>query len=96
VGPLLPVLTRLRAVPRTPRIEAGGAVLEGEIPAAEVHGLEQRLPGLTRGEGVLESSFATWRPVTGPVPSRARSDHNPLDRKEYLLHVVRRVRGATA
>jgi ribosomal protection tetracycline resistance protein len=91
VGPLLPVLTRLRAVPRAPRIEATAAVLEGEIPAAEVHGLEQRLPGLTRGEGVLESSFATWRPVTGPVPSRARSDHNPLDRKEYLLHVVRRV-----
>jgi ribosomal protection tetracycline resistance protein len=73
VGPLLPVLARLRAVPRTPRIEAGGAVLEGEIPAAEVHGLEQRLPGLTRGEGVLESSFATWRPVPAPAPTTTRS-----------------------
>jgi ribosomal protection tetracycline resistance protein len=30
-------------------------------------------------------------PVRAPAPSRARSDHNPLDRKEYLLHVQRRV-----
>jgi ribosomal protection tetracycline resistance protein len=91
VGPLLPVLTRLRAVPGTPRVERGAAVLEGELPAAEVHALGQRLPGLTRGEGVLESAFATYRPVTGAVPDRPRSDHNPLNRKEYLLHVVRRV-----
>ena len=27
---------------------------------------------------------------TGAVPARPRSDHNPLDRKEYLLRVARR------
>ncbi|MCP2360600.1 ribosomal protection tetracycline resistance protein [Nonomuraea thailandensis] len=87
LGPLLPVLAGLGAIPRT-RLSS---VVEGEIPAARVHGLEQRLPGLTRGEGVLECDFDRYEPVRGPVPERPRTDHNPLDRKEYLLHVVRRV-----
>jgi ribosomal protection tetracycline resistance protein len=56
-----------------------------------VHALAQRLPTLTRGEGELESAFDHHREVAGEVPSRPRSDHNPLNRKEYLLHVVRRV-----
>ncbi|MEV0995828.1 translation factor GTPase family protein [Nonomuraea sp. NPDC050202] len=87
LGPVLPVLAGLGAIPRT-RLSS---VVEGEIPAARVHGLEQRLPGLTRGEGVLECDFDRYEPVRGPIPERPRTDHNPLDRKEYLLHVVRRV-----
>jgi ribosomal protection tetracycline resistance protein len=66
-------------------------VLEGNVPAARVHELQQKLPALTRGEGVLESGFARYQPVRGAVPTRRRTDHNPLDRKEYLLHVLRRV-----
>jgi ribosomal protection tetracycline resistance protein len=60
------------------------------VPAARLHGLRQALPGPTRGEYVFESEFAAYRPVTGPPPTRPRTDANPLDRKEYLLHVVRR------
>ncbi|MEV0039994.1 translation factor GTPase family protein [Streptomyces sp. NPDC050804] len=92
-GALLPVLARLRAVPRTPSTRGDAYVLEGEIPAAQVHELEQRLPTLTRGEGVLESAFDHYRPVTGAIPSRPRTDHDPLHRKEYLLRVVRRIAG---
>ena len=61
------------------------------MPAARVHELQQLLPSLTRGEGVLECGFERYEPVDGAVPSRPRTDHNPLDRKEYLLHVLRRV-----
>lgn len=93
LGTLLPVLTRLRAVPRTPGTLGGGYLLEGDIPAARVHDLEQLLPTLTRGEGVLESAFSHYRPVTGPVPERARTDHNPLNRREYLQAVRRRLTG---
>ncbi|MEU0072803.1 translation factor GTPase family protein [Streptomyces sp. NPDC006332] len=94
VGALLPVLAALRAVPRTTGTHGDSAVLEGAIPADRVHELEQRLPGLTRGEGELESSFDHYAPVTrGAVPSRARTDHNPLNRKEYLLRVTRRTGG---
>ncbi len=57
-----------------------------------MHALEQRLPGLTRGEGELESAFAHYEPVVhGTVPRRPRTDHNPLNRREYLLNVTRRV-----
>ncbi|WP_101787645.1 elongation factor G [Nonomuraea indica] len=87
IGTVLPALTRLGAVPD--RVEP--SAVEGLIPAARVHGLEQRLPSLTSGEGILESSFDHYEPVRGTPPGRPRTDHNPLDRKEYLLHVQRRV-----
>jgi ribosomal protection tetracycline resistance protein len=83
---VLPVLAELRAVP----LETGPAGIAGEIPAARVHELQRRLPALTRGEGVLDSAFDRYEPVRGPAPERARTDDNPLDRKEYLLRVVRR------
>ncbi|MGW2143083.1 GTP-binding protein [Nonomuraea bangladeshensis] len=86
-GEVLPVLARLGAVPRA----QGPGLIEGEIPAARVHELGQRLPGLTRGEGVLDSAFERYRPVRGPAPARPRLGHDPLDRKEYLLRVRRRV-----
>ncbi len=67
VGQVLSALARLRAVPSAP---GPPGLLEGTIPAARVHELQQRLPGLTRGEGYLESTFERYEPVTGPVPRR--------------------------
>ncbi|MFF4362772.1 GTP-binding protein [Streptomyces sp. NPDC001604] len=94
LGALLPVLAALRAVPQTTRTQDAACVLEGAVPAGRVHELEQRLPGLTRGEGELESAFDHYAPITyGTVPERPRTDHNPLNRKEYLLNVTRRVTG---
>ncbi|MEU9451097.1 GTP-binding protein [Streptomyces sp. NPDC048277] len=94
LGALLPVLARLGAVPRRTGTQGPLAVLEGAVPAARVHELEQRLPGLTRGEGELESAFDHHAPVSrGAVPDRARTDHNPLNRREYLLKVTGRVGG---
>ncbi|HJQ28646.1 MAG TPA: translation factor GTPase family protein [Rubrobacter sp.] len=90
-GATVSVLSRLRAVPQTQQMRGSSYTLEGEIPAARVHELEQQLPALTRGEGVLEWDFYCYRPVCGAIPTRPRTDHNPLNRKEYLLHVVRRV-----
>nr|WP_235029868.1 TetM/TetW/TetO/TetS family tetracycline resistance ribosomal protection protein [Nonomuraea solani] len=87
LGPVLPVLAGLGAIPRTRQ----DALVEGDIPAAGVHELERRLPSLTRGDGLLECGFDRYQPVRGPIPVRPRTDHNPLDRKAYLLHVVRRV-----
>jgi len=91
-GSVLPVLGRLGAAAAVPVTLGSACLLEGDIPAARVHELGLELPGLSRGEGVLESSFDRYRLVRGPVPSRPRSDHNPLNRTEYLLRVVRRVR----
>ncbi|MEU6372333.1 translation factor GTPase family protein [Streptomyces sp. NPDC046909] len=92
LGALLPVLAALQAVPRTTETRGDSCVLEGAVPAARVHAVEQRLPGLTRGEGEWESGFDHYAPVLrGAVPCRPRTDHNPLNRKEYLLNVTRRV-----
>ena len=91
LGAVLPVLARLRAVPGAPVARGSWYLLEGELPAARAHQLQRELPALTRGDGVLESAFDHYRSVRGPVPTRPRTDHNPLDRQEYLLHVMRRV-----
>ena len=90
-APVLPALGRLRAVPGAPVMRGSLCLLDGDIPAAQVRALEEQLPGLTRGEGVLEAVFGHYQPVRGVPPSRPRTDHNPLDREEYLLHVSRRV-----
>ena len=93
---LLPVLTRLRAVPHTQVRRGASTVVAGDIPAARVHELRQRLPGLTRGEGVVECAFDRYEPVSGTPPARPRTDNNPLDRAEYLQRVTRRANVSTA
>jgi ribosomal protection tetracycline resistance protein len=51
--------------------------------------LQQQLPGLTGGEGMLESEFSRYQQVPGEFPARPRTDRNPLCREEYLLHLQR-------
>jgi ribosomal protection tetracycline resistance protein len=87
---LLPVLARLRAVPEVSATGDFWCTLEGDIPATQVHELQQQIPTLTRGEGVLESSFRRYQTVQGPVPSRPRIGDNPLNRAEYLRRVTGR------
>jgi ribosomal protection tetracycline resistance protein len=96
VSPALAALARLGAVPDS--LEPSGRswwVLEGGIRAVRIDELQREVPGLTGGEGVLECGFDSYRPVTGEPPSRPRSDHNPLNRDEYLLHVAHRVRAGS-
>jgi ribosomal protection tetracycline resistance protein len=90
LGAVLPVLARLDAVPGTPVPRGSSYLLEGEIPAARVHELQQQLSALTRGEGALETAFDRYQPLRGPFPTRPRTDHDPLDRKAYLRQVLRR------
>jgi ribosomal protection tetracycline resistance protein len=93
LGQVLSELARLRAVAQTQEVRGPSYILEGEIPAARVHGLQQQLPALTRGEGVFECAFDRYyyQRVDGKIPTRPRTDHNPLDPEEYLLRVARRV-----
>ncbi|HEX4788715.1 MAG TPA: translation factor GTPase family protein [Actinospica sp.] len=91
-GTLLPVLTGLRAVPRESAVVGASYRVDGDIPAGRTHELEQLLMPLTRGEGVLETAFDRYQDVVGgEPPERARTDLNPLDRKEYLLRLSRRL-----
>jgi ribosomal protection tetracycline resistance protein len=91
IGALVPALARFTAVPRSSNPRGALCVLEGDLPAASVHALQEQLPALTRGEGVLETAFDRYEPVRGTPPTRPRWNYNPLDRKAYLLHTLRRV-----
>ncbi|HEY4200854.1 MAG TPA: translation factor GTPase family protein [Devosiaceae bacterium] len=91
LGPVLQVLGRAGAMTESTGIEGGTARLEGEIQAARIHEVQQSLPGLTSGEGILDASFDHYRPVTGEPPARTRSGPDPFDRKQYLHRVQRRL-----
>ena len=86
----LTALPRFAAVPLATTTRGSACVIDGEIPAARIHDLQRELPSLTGGEGVLETSFQRYERVRGAVPSRLRNGPDPLNRKEYLLRVVRR------
>ncbi|SDK56035.1 ribosomal protection tetracycline resistance protein [Nonomuraea maritima] len=70
LGPVTASLTELRGQLCDTRQAGEGWVLTGEIPAAVVHVMEGRLPGLTRGEGGWWSEPAGDRPVRSPVTRR--------------------------
>lgn len=89
LGSMLATLNDVEASPGAPDVGGQVGTLDATIRAARLHDLQSRLPDLTRGEGVLESAFAGYQPVTGPPPTRPRTDHNPLDRADYL----RRLKG---
>ena len=88
IGPALSALARLDAVPEAPSMSGTSCTIEGDIAAARVHKLRLELPALTRGEGVLECEFGRYEPVNGTIPTRRRSDGNPLNREEYLLRAT--------
>lgn len=72
-GALSAVLHDLHALGGTPEPPVMGTTrcrLRGLIPTAEVDTLEQRLPGLTQGQGVLTSRPAGYQPVNGTPPRR--------------------------
>jgi len=63
-------------------------MIHGMIPIKNIQPFKNQLPGWTQGEGVFLSEFHGYQPLNGEVPSCTRYDHNPLNRKEYLLHVL--------
>ena len=91
LGAVLPALARLGAVAEPPAVQGELATIESVLPSGAVHELRRRVPGLTGGEGVLETEFSGYRPVSGAQPTRRRTTANPLNREEYLLHLARRV-----
>jgi ribosomal protection tetracycline resistance protein len=91
IGLVMPVLGRLGAAVESQSLHGRLSTIEMILPAARAHDLQRQLPGLTGGEGVLESSFAGYQPVTGDEPIRPRTTANPLNLGEYLMHLGRRV-----
>jgi ribosomal protection tetracycline resistance protein len=89
IGPVLAALGRLGAGSGTPSPRGGLSVVEAELPASRVQELRRQLPGLTGGEGVLESEFAGYQPVTGDPPVRRGTAPDPRNLAEDLTGLGR-------
>jgi len=69
-GGVIAALARLGAVVQAPAMSDELAVIDSVLSAEQLRALQRQLSGLTSGEGVLESEFAGYRPVTGDPPIR--------------------------
>jgi ribosomal protection tetracycline resistance protein len=92
IGAVIAALSRLGAAVETPSLRGELAIIETCLSEVLARELKRQLPGLTGGEGVLESTFCGYQPVGGEQPTRRRTMPNPLNRQEYLLHLARRAR----
>ncbi|TML45229.1 MAG: TetM/TetW/TetO/TetS family tetracycline resistance ribosomal protection protein [Actinobacteria bacterium] len=94
LGAVMSTLGRLGAAVEAPSLQGTLSKVGAVLSAAHAQDLQRQLPGLTGGEGVLESSFAGYQAVSGDQPTRPRTTANPLNLGEYMLHLARRVSGA--
>jgi ribosomal protection tetracycline resistance protein len=70
IGAVLAALARLGATVETPSLRETLASIETVLPAVRAQDLQRQLPGLTGGEGMLDSSFAGYQPVADDPPVR--------------------------
>ncbi len=70
VPTVVPALAKRGAAIEAPSPRGSLSTIEVIVRAARAHELQRDLPGLTGGEGVLETEFAGYRPVTGEPPRR--------------------------
>jgi ribosomal protection tetracycline resistance protein len=80
-------LSALGAVYELPLLQNNTFLLRGTLPVATTEEFRRELPAFTEGEGVFVAEVAGFRKKEGDWPTRRRMDHNPLNRKEYLLYV---------
>jgi ribosomal protection tetracycline resistance protein len=70
IGSVTAAAARIGGLPGAPSVRGPLATVEAVLPAAKIAELQRQLPGLTSGEGVLDSEFAGYRPVSGEPPTR--------------------------
>jgi ribosomal protection tetracycline resistance protein len=76
----------------TAQFSANGVSRVGAmLPVARVRNLQHQLPGLSMGEGILESRPDGYQPIGNDhPPKRPRSGPSPLDRDAWLASLVKR------
>jgi ribosomal protection tetracycline resistance protein len=60
------------------------------LPVARVRALQHQLPGLSMGEGILETRPGGYQPIGSDPPRRERSTPSPLDREAWLAWLAMR------
>ncbi len=88
---VLVALNSSRATVSEHGLHADLSVLTGTIPASAVHEISQKLPKLTRGEGLFVTEFESYEPYPGTPPVRTRHGVDPYNREQYMLHALGRI-----
>ncbi|PEJ67054.1 elongation factor G [Bacillus wiedmannii] len=63
--------------------------LTGSLPVAKTENFKRMVHAFTEGEGIFTTKPSGYKKLKAPFPTRKRVDYNPLNRKDYLLHVLR-------
>ena len=90
VGAVLAAVGQLGAPAEMESLRGNLATVDTVLSIIAAQELQRELSRLTSGEGVLESTFLGYEPVSGDGPTRRRSTVNPLNRDEYMLRVASR------
>lgn len=83
---------KLAAIPATfaePILHNDSYHLTGSLPIAKTENFKRMLHSFTEGEGIFTTKPGGFTKLTAPFPTRKRVDFNPLNRKDYLLHVLK-------
>ncbi len=83
---------KLAAIPATfaePTLHNDSYHLTGSLPVAKIEDFKRMLHSFTEGEGIFITKPTGFTKLTAPFPTRKRVDFNPLNRKDYLLHVLK-------
>ncbi|QWI17309.1 TetM/TetW/TetO/TetS family tetracycline resistance ribosomal protection protein [Bacillus wiedmannii] len=83
---------KLAAIPATfsePIFNNDSYHLTGSLPVAKTENFKRMLHSFTEGEGIFTTKPSGYKELKAPFPTRKRVDYNPLNRKDYLLHVLR-------
>lgn len=82
-------LSTAKAVFDRPILHNDTFLLTGTIPVTNTEDLKRELYSFTEGEGVFLARPGGYSKMEGEFPTRKRADYNPLNRKDYLLHILR-------
>ncbi|MFB5253852.1 GTP-binding protein [Bacillus mycoides] len=83
---------KLAAIPTTfaePTLHNDSYHLTGSLPVSKTENFKRMLHSFTEGEGIFTTKPGDFTKLTAPFPTRKRVDFNPLNRKDYLLHVLK-------
>ncbi|PDZ42708.1 elongation factor G [Bacillus wiedmannii] len=83
---------KLAAIPATfrePILSNNSYQLTGSLPVAKTENFKRMLHSFTEGESIFTTKPSGYTKLKALFPTRKRVDYNPLNRKDYLLHVLR-------
>lgn len=81
-------LSMAKAIFERPILYPDTFLLTGTLPVATTEEFKRELYTFAGGEGMFLTKPSGFRKIEQPFPTRKRADYNPLNRKEYMLHIL--------